>query len=123
MKNKAPLALMELTIMLAVFALAAALCLQAFSTAERISRESETLDRAVLLAQNAAEELKSGGEAAMSLAFSHHYDDPNGVYVLTFTPIEQTEPLLIGGHITVTDGSGRELVSLPVAAQREVPHG
>ena len=38
MRSKAPLALMEQMVMVLVFALAAALCLQAFALADRISR-------------------------------------------------------------------------------------
>ena len=61
MKQNTPLALMEQVIMIAVFALAAALCLQAFALAERISRENEDRDKAVILAQNAAEVCIAGG--------------------------------------------------------------
>ena len=39
MRSKAPLALVEQTLMILVFALAAALCLQAFVRADRLSRE------------------------------------------------------------------------------------
>ena len=42
MKSKAPLMLMEQMIMLLVFALAAALCLQAFVKSEQLSSRSET---------------------------------------------------------------------------------
>lgn len=65
MKNKTSLLLMEQLIMVLVFALAAALCLNVFAGADRISRETARRDRAVLLAQNAAEVLKatSGDEA------------------------------------------------------------
>ena len=55
MKNKTPLVLMELVIMLLVFAVAAGLCLRAFAGAERISRTSAEDDRAVAAAQNGAE--------------------------------------------------------------------
>ena len=55
MKNKTPLVLMELVIMLLVFAVAAGLCLRAFAGAERISRTGAEDDRAVAAAQNGAE--------------------------------------------------------------------
>ena len=45
MKSKAPLMLMEQMIMLLVFALAAALCLQAFVKSEQLSSRSENRDR------------------------------------------------------------------------------
>ena len=50
MKSKAPLALMEQIIMVLVFALAAALCLRTFALSDRMSREGELRDGAVLLA-------------------------------------------------------------------------
>ena len=59
MKNKASLLLMEQLIMILVFALAAALCLQVFAKAGEISRETVHRDQAVLLARNAAELLKA----------------------------------------------------------------
>ena len=70
MKNKASLQLMEQLIMILVFALAAALCLQVFAKAGEISEETDHYDRAVTLAANAAEVLKATGgdeEAAEAL--------------------------------------------------------
>ena len=52
MKSKAPLLLMEQMVMLLVFALAAALCLQAFVRSEAMSRESEARDHAAVLCQS-----------------------------------------------------------------------
>ena len=46
MRSKAPLALMEQMVMVLVFALAAALCLQAFALADRISRQNAERDQA-----------------------------------------------------------------------------
>lgn len=61
MKSKASLVLMEQLVMILVFALAASMCLQVFLYADRVSRETELQDRAVVLAQNGAEILKSCG--------------------------------------------------------------
>lgn len=61
MRRKAPLTMMELMVMTVVFALCAALCLQAFVTADRISRRAEERDRAVVLCQSAAELLRHYG--------------------------------------------------------------
>jgi len=55
MRSKAPLALMEQMVMLLVFALAAALCLQAFVKSDAISSRDEDRDRAVTLCQSVAE--------------------------------------------------------------------
>ena len=59
MKNKTPLVFMELLVMVLVFALAAALCLNCFVYADRLSRETAARDQAAFLAQNTAETLKS----------------------------------------------------------------
>jgi len=63
MRSKAPLTLMEQVLMILVFALAAALCVQVFVFSDRSSRRNELRDRAVLEAQNAAETLKAVGSS------------------------------------------------------------
>lgn len=68
MRSKAPLAMMEQMVMLLVFALAAALCLQAFVKSDQISKRSEARDRAATLCQNVAEAVRHNGgdlEAAL----------------------------------------------------------
>ena len=71
MKSKVSLQLMEQLMMILVFALAAALCLQVFAKAGEISRQTEDYDRAVTLAANAAEVLKAtAGEIEAAEALS-----------------------------------------------------
>ena len=53
--SRPPLILMEQMVMVLVFALAAALCLQAFVKSDGLSRQSEQRDRALLQAQSAME--------------------------------------------------------------------
>ena len=77
MRSKAPLAMMEQMVMILVFALAAALCLQAFVKSDQMSRESENRDRAVAIAQNAAEAIRHTGgdfERAAALLGTDHFD-------------------------------------------------
>lgn len=62
MKSKASLVLMEQLVMVLVFALAAAMCLRLFAKADGISAEITRRDEAVVLAQSAAEMLKSCGD-------------------------------------------------------------
>ncbi|MBQ7858639.1 MAG: hypothetical protein IJ347_00685 [Faecalibacterium sp.] len=57
-KSRASLLLMEQLVMVLVFALSAAICLQVFVKADEISRMGEQTDRAVLLAQTGAETIK-----------------------------------------------------------------
>jgi len=61
MRSKSPLALMEQVVMLLVFGLAAALCLQAFAFADQMSARNRAVDRAVVECQRAAETLKAFG--------------------------------------------------------------
>lgn len=58
MKSKAPLVMMEQMVMILVFALAAALCLQAFVKSDQMSGRAESRDRAVILCQTAAEAIR-----------------------------------------------------------------
>lgn len=79
MKSKAPLALIEQTVMVMVFALSAALCIQAFVKAEQISARSEERSYAALAAQDAAELIKNiGGD--MDHALSGAGDLLGGAY-------------------------------------------
>ena len=69
MRNKTPLTLMEMLIMVAVFSVASALCLKAFLWADTSSAEGVAGQRAMIEAQNAAEAVKScGGDYAKAAA-------------------------------------------------------
>ena len=59
MKSKAPLVMMEQIVMVLIFALAAALCLQTFVLSGKISKNTEELNRASIETQNVAESLKA----------------------------------------------------------------
>lgn len=144
MKSKAPLLLMEQMVMLLVFALAAALCLQAFVKSDGLSRRSEARDRAAALCQSAAEVLRSakGETAAVSVALDHpyvygytrmpldiYYDDgweqaseAEGAYCLRVESLEDSGvPGLGKGTVSVTrTDTGEPLFALDVAWQEEV---
>ena len=71
MRGRSPLVLMEQVIMLAVFALAAALCLRVFVLSDQLSRQGEIRDQALLQAQSAAEvyrHCQGQGDQAVELA-------------------------------------------------------
>ena len=128
MKSKAPLTLMEQLIMILVFALAAALCLQAFAAADRSSRESALRDQAVAEAQNAAEVLKGYGgdyEKAVSLCGGTWdglcWTVQRDEIVLQATPADSGNPLLGCAEIQVTDHSGTVLFTLSAAWQKGGP--
>lgn len=102
MKNKTPLPLMEQLIMVLVFALTAALCLQGFSLADRISRRQEAREKAVVLAQNMAETLKSGSgdlEASSRLPEDFSEDSDFAVQII---PVSTEDPYLGSARIVVT---------------------
>lgn len=136
MKSKSTLVLMEQLVMVLVFALAAALCIQAFSAADKISQKNAALDRAVLEAQNAAEAMKAGDEAYFAarrsgLNGSHGYCitydgdwelvpmDSAEVRYLLLTAKNMESDYLWTGTVAVYDGE-TELYRLHTAGQREV---
>ena len=59
MKNKSFLPLLELILMIGVFTLAAAICLNTFATANKLSKQSEAKFAAVNAAESVAEAIKS----------------------------------------------------------------
>ena len=102
MKNKTPLPLMEQLIMVLVFALTAALCLQGFSLADRISRRQEACEKAVVITQNMAEALKANYgdlEAAARLPESFP-EDPD--FVIQVIPVSTEDPYMGSARIVVT---------------------
>lgn len=137
MKSKAPLPLMEQIVMLLVFSLAAAVCVQAFVLADRVSRRNTALDQAVLRTETVAETYKScagdtvlaaeklGGQAENGVLVTGWDADwqPAGssgspAYLVTVTPGDSDSPLL--GKATVSasvSGSGEMLFSIEIAWQ------
>ena len=143
MKSKAPLALMEQIIMVLVFALAAALCLRAFALSDRLSREGELRDGAVLLAQNAAEVCKAGGGDwdymetvlggnALGYSWTVLYNErmepvaaaEEAAYEVVVRPETAEAPGLGRATVSVFEMDGGDLLfQLPAAWQEEVQHG
>lgn len=135
MKSKAPLSLMEQLVMLLVFALAAALCLQIFVFSGQISRECETRDRAVAVAQNAAETLKATHgdlEAATKLyggvwqadrwhmGFDEAWQEvppEEAAYCLVVTMNDSEIPLLGTADVAVQNREAEDVFRISVAWQ------
>ena len=137
MKSKAPLVMMEQIVMVLIFALAAALCLQTFVLSGNISKRTEELNRASIEAQNAAETLKTVGldgyftETAtipVQNSFRTAYDNTwNKVteperteYFLDIYPANDAADMFWKAEIVVTKKDGTELFRIPVAGQTEV---
>lgn len=136
MRSKAPLVLMEQLVMVLVFALAAALCVQVFVLSDQTSRSHEARDRAVVAAQNAAENLKGcGGDYAAAAerwggdwngsmwgisydeAWQVCSDQGQAAYHVLVTPAESGRDLLGQAQVTVYTAEGDVLFSIPVAWQ------
>lgn len=111
MRSKAPLALIEQAVMLAVFALACVLCLRAFVWADLRSEGSAARDEGLLVVQNAAELIKScrgdffaaaeryGGRwdgETWTVRYDEHWTatEENAVFVLRAWPEESGVPYL-----------------------------
>ena len=133
MRNRAPLALMEQVIMILVFAVAAALCLQAFAWAQQRSGDNAARDQAMIRLETAAEVLKSvGGDMEKASEYSGVYEngrwsiryDENwtevaegGAYVLTAEPAATENALLGKAELRAADAEGAPLGGLTVAWQ------
>ena len=134
------LILMEQVLMLLVFAVAAAFCVQAFALSRDMSLEAAGLDSALAEAQNAAELLKSSGGTAgeglellcTSLGGNRQGDswqweqalteeDGAGTYTLEASASPEENPSQV--TIRCLDSEGEVLFSLPVAWQAGEHHG
>lgn len=141
MKSKAPLMMLEQMVMILVFAMAAALCLQAFVLSDNLSRRGEEQDRAAALCQNAAETLRAvgwGEEKALDEAADRlggqcdgdmlevWYDgdwqvcDGPGSYKLTVFMLPAEVPGLCSARLELTGEDGGELFILEKVSWQEV---
>ena len=139
MRSKAPLVLMEQLVMILVFALAAALCLQAFVKSDELSRRIEARDRAVTLCQSIAEVIRRNGsnfntsaeqlglEFGQGSTMFRYYDESwepvpglEGSYCLSVSGLYDTPPGLGKASVSVSEAEGDTLFEVQVAWQEEV---
>jgi len=123
MKNKTPLVIMEQTVMILVFAFAAAVCMQVFVYSDKLSHHNQQRDNAVTVAQNTAEMLKySGGEAEYTIYYDLNWqpvsEQENAAYRLETIYTESDNPKLWAAEIKVYGSDNELLFELPVAGQR-----
>ena len=138
MKRSASLILVELLIMLTVFALAAAICLRVFVWSDENSRQSAAADHALLRAQNVAETIKHyRGDFSLAAgdyggqwdgaSWKVSYDDgwniraDGGAYVLQVVPVSCDTDYLGQARLTVTDQFGAVLSEFSVCWQEVEP--
>ena len=123
--------LMEILLALLIFALTSAVCLQVFVTAHRIAAESDSLNRAVVAAQNVAECFKaSNGDLSETArlitgedvklkdveSFGVTYDD----YSFEIKKLAGSGGL-VEGEVSISDSSGKLIFSVPVTAMEVAP--
>ncbi|MBP3576852.1 MAG: hypothetical protein J6K15_01960 [Lachnospiraceae bacterium] len=137
MKSKAPLVMMEQIVMVLIFALAAALCLQTFVLSGKISKNTEELNRASIETQNVAESLKAVGldcylqenevipvQEGFQIAFDETWNTTNeeelAVYYLTVCPLNHDSEYVWAAELITVKKDGTELFRIPVAGQTEV---
>ena len=125
MKNKAILPLLELLCMIVVFAVSAALCLQGFALASKLSARQIAKDRSVITVQNAAEILKANNGninmlnalyrgVASNGVFTAYFDSDfnntqncdSAEYTLTISPLNSESQYLGIAHVYVSDDDG-----------------
>ncbi|MCR4955941.1 MAG: hypothetical protein K6A30_04590 [Lachnospiraceae bacterium] len=123
-QSKTPLALMEQVIMVLVFALAAAVCVQAFVLARNMSIAGEKRDLAVLKCEEMAEEVKAshGGIEKKVLYFDKDWElqEETSTYKVEFKTIKKNSTLGDGKIIATEKGS--VLFELPVKWQEVTQH-
>ena len=136
MRNKAPLALMEQLVMVLVFALAAAVCLQVFVFSDQMSRRNERMDRAVLATQSIAETVKhtKGDYRQAAQVLGGSWDgtrwnlrfDQNGnlvedvaqtAFFISVSTADSGQPLLGRAEVKAETPDGDVLFEIPVAWQ------
>ena len=115
MRSKAPLSLMEQMVMLLVFALAAALCLQAFVKSDQISRQSEARDRAAAVCQSVAEAVRHNGgdlKEAMTQVNGTEPGQRDGIWFANYDESWQVITYEEGGRDPLPTPSGSRTYTL-----------
>lgn len=137
MRSKAPLAMMEQIVMVLIFALASALCLQTFVLSGKLSKRTEAENRGAVEAQNAAESIKALGmnqyiqeqnavviKEGFRIFFDEEWDSvfetEQAVYYLDICPVNHDNEYFWRADIVVTEKDGTELFRIPAAGQTEV---
>lgn len=110
-RDKTPLLLMEQLVTLLVFALAAAVCLQAFVTADGLSRRMADREQAAIHCQNVAEILrnKAGDFSAAAGILNAQYADENSLmidYTEDWTLADNTARYILGASRRETSVPG-----------------
>lgn len=125
MKQRMPKMLIELSVMLLVFALAAALCLKAFVWADTASRQQEHKERAWQQLQNHAQTIQADprGDWESQLCFDEHWQLTQSApaFLLEVKQEEPSQPLLGAATVTVRTAEGQILAQSRICWQEVWP--
>jgi len=120
--------LIELMLGIMIFAIAAAVCLKVFVTANDISTDSTELNRAVIAAQNSAECFKAtGGDLAKTAGLLGKNFTAGDVltYDMSDLVVEITrisaQSGLIDAAVSVKNQAGEQIFSIPVTVLEVTP--
>ncbi len=89
-QHNAGMSMIEVIVAVAIFAITAAVLLQAFVTSGRINRKSGTYLEATTVAQNIMEEIKAKSFEEVSLAFNYPVDSVKNTTRLTFLDTQRS---------------------------------
>lgn len=125
-RSKAPLALMEQIIMILVFALASAVCLQAFVYSDTLSKQGELRDLAVMRAQEMAEYCKAEqgdlDRVGVMLGASRTSDGIEADYpedsIHVALQVVESDDYIEKANISVTTADGEEIFCIPISWQK-----
>jgi len=125
MRGKSPLVIMEMCVMLLVFAVSAALCLGVFVLSDNVSADAEERDRAAVMAQNCAEAIKAAdGDFTIAADIlgaecsGEKLSMEKGGLRLCAVELESGHALLGLARVSVENSKGEELIAFQCPWQR-----
>ena len=125
MKQRMPKMLIELSVMLLVFALSAALCLKAFLWADEASRQQLLRENAWQQLHNHAQRIQADphGDWAQQLGFDENWQiaEDAPVYFLEVAVETPEQPLLGVATVTVRTAAGETLAQSRICWQEVSP--
>ena len=123
-QSTARLPLVESVIIIAIFAVVSVVIMQMYLSADRIQKKAVNISKATILAENLAEELKTGAGDIETRYYDNNWKDlgNNGseaAFKMTCSMQVENVNRSYGSFtvykITVTDKAGEELISLDAA--------
>ena len=123
-QKTARLPLIESVIIIAIFAVVSVIIMQMYLSADRIQKKAVNISKATILAENRAEELKSGSKDYSTRFYDNDWKEIPGneagsektaAFKMTSAVTEEADAIgaaMTVFRITVTDKSGEELISL-----------